>query len=324
GLPYQSNEFQRADCAPLETFGNGRISSIDVSQAQGYQLGFNIDFDGHPPLAAGPTEPGMIAEPADSLLSAGKLFDSKSGYNRSSIAAVPREVRVVSTTATVGQTVTVMINVDAMGDESVYGFSLNYDATKLSNPIVTIGNAGGAVLSNTTQPGKIGVSVNGFAGNKIAAGNNQTLVNIQFTVAMNAMTGTTPLTFGDSPTFRETASAPPNVMELPTTFTNGMVTINAAPTAASVSVVGRAITQTGRGIRNIVITMTDSQGNTRTATTSSFGYYRFEDVRAGETYIFTARGKRFTFARDTIVRSITEDTNSINFVANDQLLTPLN
>ncbi|MGI8641390.1 MAG: reprolysin-like metallopeptidase, partial [Pyrinomonadaceae bacterium] len=42
GLPYQSNEFQRADCAPFDTRGDGRVSSIDVSQAQAYQLGFNL------------------------------------------------------------------------------------------------------------------------------------------------------------------------------------------------------------------------------------------------------------------------------------------
>ncbi|MGI8639711.1 MAG: lamin tail domain-containing protein, partial [Pyrinomonadaceae bacterium] len=41
-MPYQSNEFQRADCAPFDTRGDGRVSSIDVSQAQAYQLGFNL------------------------------------------------------------------------------------------------------------------------------------------------------------------------------------------------------------------------------------------------------------------------------------------
>ncbi|MGI8638571.1 MAG: hypothetical protein ACR2MG_01245 [Pyrinomonadaceae bacterium] len=56
-------------------------------------------------------------------------FARHSEYNQSAVAAAPREVRVVSTTATAGQTVSVMINVDAMGDESVYGFSLNYDTT---------------------------------------------------------------------------------------------------------------------------------------------------------------------------------------------------
>jgi len=91
-----------------------------------------------------------------------------------------------------------------------------------------------------------------------------------------------------------------------------------APTVASVSVSGRVITQSGRGIRNVVVTMTDMQGNVRTATTGSFGYYRFEEVAAGETYIFTARGKRFSFEQNTQVHSIMEETNDINFVASNQ------
>jgi hypothetical protein len=89
-------------------------------------------------------------------------------------------------------------------------------------------------------------------------------------------------------------------------------------TAATVSVGGRVKTSTGRGIRNVVITMTDSQGNIRTARTTSFGYYRFEEVAAGETYIFMATGKRFSFGQNTQVHSIIEDISDINFIANDQ------
>jgi phage gp45-like len=70
--------------------------------------------------------------------------------------------------------------------------------------------------------------------------------------------------------------------------------------------------------------MTDSNGNTRTARTTAFGYYRFEDVAAGETYIFAARGKRFSFGQNSQVHSIMEDTNNINFVADNQSLIPSN
>jgi len=91
--------------------------------------------------------------------------------------------------------------------------------------------------------------------------------------------------------------------------------VSDAPTAATVTVGGRVMTASGRGIRNVVVTMTDSSGNVRTATSTSFGYYRFSDVAAGETYIFTAQGKRFTFKKDSRVRSIVEDTDDINFVA---------
>ena len=91
-----------------------------------------------------------------------------------------------------------------------------------------------------------------------------------------------------------------------------------APTAASVSVSGRVVTSQGRGIRNVVVTMTDSNGYVRTTTTTSFGYYRFEEVAAGETYIFEAWGKRFFFTQGAQVHSIMEETNDINFIVSER------
>jgi len=245
-------------------------------------------------------------------------FARHSEYNQSAVAAAPREVRVVSTTATAGQTVSVMINVDAMGDESVYGFSLNYDTTKLSNPVVTIGTAGGGVASNPTQPGKIGVSVS-FGGGTIAVGNNQTLVKIQFTVA-GAASGTTPLTFGDSPTPREVASAPCEspcqVMVLPTTFTNGMVTINAAPTAANVSFSGRVLNGQGKAVAKAQLTMTNSQGEKFYARSNGFGYFKFTEVEAGETYIITVKSKQYRFAAQVV--NAGQDVTDLIFIAESE------
>jgi CSLREA domain-containing protein len=110
-----------------------------------------------------------------------------------------------------------------------------------------------------------------------------------------------------------------NARKSGSTIDIGAFEVQLAPTAATVSVSGRVITQSGRGIRNVVVTMTDMQGNGRTATSTSFGYYRFENVAAGETYIFAARGKRFFFGQSAQVHSIMEDTNDINFVANQEL-----
>ncbi len=69
-----------------------------------------------------------------------------------------------------------------------------------------------------------------------------------------------------------------------------------------------------QGIANVRITMTDVNGNIRTAITSSFGYYRFTDVAAGGTYIFSASGKRFTFSQPAQVLNINGDNNGINFI----------
>lgn len=89
------------------------------------------------------------------------------------------------------------------------------------------------------------------------------------------------------------------------------------PTAAQVEVGGRVMAADGNGIRNVMITMTNAQGNTRTDLSSSFGYYRFSDVSVGETYIFTITAKRYSFSQPTQVRNITEATEDINFVADN-------
>jgi hypothetical protein len=97
--------------------------------------------------------------------------------------------------------------------------------------------------------------------------------------------------------------------------TNGVAV---TPTAATVSISGRVMTSNRRGIRNVRLSLTDSSGLVRTATTTSFGYYRFDDVQAGETYILSAIGKRYTFSQPVQVLNITGDTSEVNFIANSE------
>jgi hypothetical protein len=95
----------------------------------------------------------------------------------------------------------------------------------------------------------------------------------------------------------------------------GAFEVQAAPTAAAVSVGGRVTTATGRGIVNVRIYLTDSNGQVRTTTTTSFGYYHFEDVAAGETYIISARGKHYSFTQPLQVLSVNDETTNVNFIA---------
>jgi hypothetical protein len=66
------------------------------------------------------------------------------------------------------------------------------------------------------------------------------------------------------------------------------------PTAAGVSIGGRVVSEIGRGLPYVTITMTDSDGVIRTAWTNTFGYYRFNDLPGGQTYVaaFSSRGRR--------------------------------
>jgi uncharacterized repeat protein (TIGR01451 family) len=88
-----------------------------------------------------------------------------------------------------------------------------------------------------------------------------------------------------------------------------------APTAAAVTISGRAVTSTGRGIGSVIIELTDAGGTTRTAKTSAFGYYRFVNVQAGETYVVTARSKTYAFSQPAQIVNVGENLTDINFTA---------
>ena len=91
-----------------------------------------------------------------------------------------------------------------------------------------------------------------------------------------------------------------------------------APTAATVAVKGRVRTSDGRGIRNVLVTLRNSSGETQTVLSGVNGYFLFRDVAAGETYIFAAAAKHFQFNQPTFVRTILEDTEGVDFVADER------
>lgn len=67
-------------------------------------------------------------------------------------------------------------------------------------------------------------------------------------------------------------------------------------TTPSVTVSGRVSTPSGASLRNATVNMVDSLNVRRTATTSSFGIYSFDNVIVGETYTVSVASKRFRFA----------------------------
>jgi Tol biopolymer transport system component len=85
------------------------------------------------------------------------------------------------------------------------------------------------------------------------------------------------------------------------------------PTAASAAVSGRVASPDGRGLRNARVTLIDSNGNSQSALTGSFGYFRFDSVQAGETYIITVASKRYQFAPQAV--TVIEDLTDLNFTA---------
>lgn len=86
-----------------------------------------------------------------------------------------------------------------------------------------------------------------------------------------------------------------------------------SPTAAGVSVAGRVLTTDGFGLRNATVTITDSEGVERRALTSSFGYFNFEDIPAGATYIISVTSKRHQFAPQAV--TVTDNIADLNITA---------
>ena len=160
----------------------------------------------------------------------------------------------------------------------------------------------------------------GFAESQIATGGNYT---IEKSVTANGGASGSSASVGGNYKIEGTIgqnAAGTTQQNLPFKFHPGFwnAAPNLIPTAASVTVGGRVLTADGRGIRNVFVTLTDANGAARTVISGTFGSYHFDDIPAGEIYVFTAHSKRFTFSESTQVLSILEDTDTINFTANNE------
>ncbi len=88
------------------------------------------------------------------------------------------------------------------------------------------------------------------------------------------------------------------------------------PTAASVTIGGRVSSERSRGIGNVTIVLSDANGNNRVARTNQFGYFRFEDVEVGQTYILNAQSKRYQFAPRVV--TVNEELTNLDFTTTGQ------
>ena len=96
---------------------------------------------------------------------------------------------------------------------------------------------------------------------------------------------------------------------------SGAVLSTFAPTAANVSVSGRVLTAKGKGLSKVLVTITDNNGNSRTATTNSFGNYNFSEIAAGQDYVISATHRKYSFEVPTQVLQVNESLTNVNFTA---------
>lgn len=195
------SEFQRADTAPRETRGNGALTVTDWVQAGRYAAGIDT-----PTPAAGPAAPG----------SPGRMQSLTS--NR----AGARQVHVFNASPERGGRKTMIIALDAEGDENALGFSLTFDPAQLRfvSAAVGVGATGATLHVATSQAsrGQLGLALALPAGQTIAAGPRQVVV-LTFAPNPNSNAATTAIGFGDLPVQREVSDV--NARALPASFVVG-------------------------------------------------------------------------------------------------------
>jgi pimeloyl-ACP methyl ester carboxylesterase len=87
------------------------------------------------------------------------------------------------------------------------------------------------------------------------------------------------------------------------------------PTASNSSIKGKTIGENGRGVRSIVTLTKINTSETFTTRTNSFGFYNFENLATGESYILTPSAKGYQFNPPNKIITPTEDLNDVDFIA---------
>jgi uncharacterized delta-60 repeat protein len=101
--------------------------------------------------------------------------------------------------------------------------------------------------------------------------------------------------------------------------TFGLMRYQGTPIAVNAGISGRITTASGHGIQNVSVQI--SGGNlseSKLARTNTFGYYRFQDLQVGQTYIVGVSAKRYSFVNPIRVITLNEDLTGEDFVSNDK------
>jgi hypothetical protein len=319
--PVYGGEFQRTDVAPFDTRGDGAVNVQDLVQLGNYVGNLTPRTPASGAVAAS-IQSSPLAENESptgrpkSLI--GNILDDLRN-DRSSIILSPAAASLSagSINATSSSAV-VPVNLTSNADTAAIQFTVTYDPSKLSIPADAANSAIFNRFPNTTfvinnnTPGRLGiVAYQPLDGTSVFPTGTVKLFDINFTVAGGTI-GTTTVDFGNDPVPQ--AAANPQAGTVQFSSTSGTVTFM-PPTAARVSVSGRVMTPEGKGLRNAFVTLTDQTGATRTVLTSTFGYYRFTEVPAGETFVIAVNSKRYTFT--PLVISVMEELTDLNlFVEN--------
>ena len=87
-------------------------------------------------------------------------------------------------------------------------------------------------------------------------------------------------------------------------------------TAAGVTVGGRITDVSGRGLGRVAVTLSGGElAQPLRTLTSPFGYYQFDDLTVGSTYVLSVASKQYSFSPNTRVISLVDAITDIDFTA---------
>lgn len=105
----------------------------------------------------------------------------------------------------------------------------------------------------------------------------------------------------------------------PFSLTSGFWNFDAlAPTAATVNISGRVKTESGKGIRNVALTLISATGEIFYARSGFSGGYLFEDVPSGQSYVLTVSARRYLFVQNPRFIMLLEELTNVDFVGTEQ------
>lgn len=156
------------------------------------------------------------------------------------------------------------------------------------------------ITTNITPPdiaGEVGANSNAFT----ASTPNQTIVYTSDFISFNAAEISRNLALGFSSVTPVYSMGCGGFISSFTAAGTGTFAANPGPvfvpiTAASVTVSGRVLGPKGTMLAGAAVSLINSEGETFTTRTNSFGYYRFDGVEIGQSVIISVSAKRYTFA----------------------------
>lgn len=151
-------------------------------------------------------------------------------------AQTTRMLRVQQSIAARGQNQSIIVEMEAVGNENAVGFSLNFDASQLRYVSASTfgGSTGAAININTAMVGvgKVGIALALPGGQKLFLG-KQPIAIITFSVLASENVSNTFLNFGDQPIAREVVDTSANAVAAnfsgaTLTFAQPMAAVSAA------------------------------------------------------------------------------------------------